>query len=175
MKRLSTLLIAMVIMALVACEEETPVNRPTSAKMRSSMEDDVWMNQHTVISGFGHTGSRCSKIDTTNRFSYGPCQTFKNIDSTFLPTRVNINFWTLFKKTGITTNLVISIDNNGKNIFWAGLDLKDQVKKADEWTNINAAYTLPADIKPDDRISIYVWNPNNNIAFVDDFDVEFQK
>ena len=163
------------MLLFAACENKITTVSNVERKFSSSMEDDGWMNQHTIIKGFGHTGVYCSKIDTVNRFSYGFTRMFKNIDSTFLPTRVEIHFWTLFKKTGVTTNLVVSVDNSVKNIYWAGLDLKDNVKKADEWQYITAAYSLPAEIKPDDRISIYVWNPNDNVCYIDDLEVKFYK
>jgi len=166
-----------VIILIAACsgnKEENKENKPGVVSFSNDLESAGWMNQQTLTKETAHSGKFSSRIDSVLQYSFGYADLFKNINDT-LPEKVDVDFWILYPQTGIKTNLVVSIDSVGKNIFWAGIELVDSIKTPNQWKEIKATVNLPAKIMATDKIAVYVWNNDKRSAYVDDLKVTFGK
>jgi len=174
------IILAVIICAIIliaACsgnKEDKTVNKPGVTSFSNDMETTGWMNQQTLTKETAHSGKFSSRIDSVLPFSFGYADLFKNINDT-LPQKVDVDFWILYPQTGIKTNLVVSIDSIGKNIFWTGIELVDSIKTPNQWKEIKGTVNLPANIMATDKISVYVWNNDKKSVYIDDLKVTFGK
>ena len=67
--------------------------------------------------------------------------------------------------------LVISIEDKGKSIYWQGVEIKKYTRIVNEWRPAKIERKLPCNINPNSLIKIYVWNYSDNDMIIDDFEV----
>lgn len=168
------LCVAILFVACSGNNEDKKENSAGAASFSNDLESAGWMNQQTLTKETAHSGKFSSRIDSVFQYSFGYADVFKNISET-LPEKVDVDFWILYPQTGIKTNLVVSIDSVGKNIFWSGLELKDSIKIPNQWKEIKATIDLPANIMATDKITVYIWNNDKKSAYIDDLKVTFGK
>jgi uncharacterized membrane protein len=65
--------------------------------------------------------------------------------------------------------LVFSIERNGQSILWRGVPLSDLIKPNSSWSGFFAGYKLQEEVKPDDNVAVYFYNPAAERFFIDDF------
>ena len=73
--------------------------------------------------------------------------------------------------------LVVSIDKNGKSLFWTGDEICNKYKNTDRWNRITINKELPANIDTLAQIGVYVWLPSaDNPAKIqtDNFKIDFK-
>jgi len=174
MKKITNLLLALSAMAFMyACSGNKDEKKSENQHVYSSdMEYEKWINNQSLVNDRAHSGKFSSKVDSSNNYSFGFTENFKNISDT-LPAFANISVWVNYPVTGIKSTLVVSVDAPDQNIFWSGTELLDSVKVANQWKEIKSLITLPAAIKPDYKISVYVWSNDKKAFYVDDLKVEF--
>jgi hypothetical protein len=149
-------------------------NKKRIKTFTTEMYPDCWINHQTLQQKIVLSGPYASRVGKPNPYSYGYRERLGDIDS-LLPRRVMIGFWVFYPIKGISTDLVVSVDSLEKNRFWAGVSLKDSINKASEWQQINCKLTLPRrKLRPDDKISIYLWNKDSTAVFMDDLMVTFE-
>lgn len=173
----SSFIICAIIM-LSACSgnnEDKNKKEPGVSSFSNDLENAGWINQNTLTKEVAaHSGKFSSKLDSVSQYSFGFVNYFKYINDT-LPEKVDINFWIFYPQTGIESNLVISIDSVGKNIFWKGIPLKDSVKSPKQWKEIKSDIILPREIMFTDKVSVYIWNNDKRTFYIDDIKVGFGK
>jgi hypothetical protein len=176
MKR-SFLLISCVIFFACSCnppesESDSVESDGNYRKFTTEMYPNCWFNEHTLQDEIALSGRYASVVDTAFPFSFGFSEFVKNIDQR-MPRSVLVTYSVLFPETGINPSMVVSIDSADQNRFWAGVDLKDSVSTAGEWTSLKCFLTLPRRIYPEDRVRIYLWGQGAGRFYVDDLRVEF--
>jgi len=171
---LAVIICAVLLIAACSGGKDKDAKVPGVTTFTNDMESTGWINQYTLSKEIAHSGKFSSRIDSIMQYSFGFSEFFKNISDT-LPEQVNIDLWLLYPQTGINSTLVVSIDSIGKSIFWTGQELKDSVKTANQWKEVKTSFTLPVNIMPTDKISIYVWNKDKKAFYIDDMKVSFGK
>lgn len=68
-------------------------------------------------------------------------------------------------------SIVFSINHGDQNYFWSGLNLKSFVSKTGVWSPCYYSVRLPELKSADDKISIYIYNPQKKNIFIDDFSI----
>ena len=177
MKRIFFCLITLVILA--SCSEE-------KSEKKNVEHDDLyffndfenvkgWGDALTITKGLAHSGKYFSKTDSINQFSYG-FKSIKNSISEKDLKKVTVNVWILAKDPNTKAVLVTQILRNDSNFNWQKSSIKNFIVQPSTWVNMKASFNLPKDIKPKDKILIYVWNSNEKAEVdVDDFEVQFYK
>jgi len=166
-----------IIILFSACsgnKKDNDKNRPGVVVFSNNLETSGWINQHTLTKEAAHSGKFSSRVDSVSQYSFGFADCFSNISDT-LPEKVDVDFWILCSQKEIKSNLVVSIDSIGKNIFWYGIDLKDSVQTPNQWKELKTTINLPANIMMTDKISIYVWSNDKRPFYIDDLKVIFGK
>lgn len=176
-----TYFIAMIAVAFLAScgsspEEDKKVKaNPEDANARvlsSDMYFNCWFNEHTLQKGMVHSKPMASKLDSANTDSYGFRGYIRDLGDN-VPKGVKISFWTLWKQTGVNAKLVLGIDSAETSKFWAGVDLIDTVKTANQWQQVKCYLNFPKKTKMDDRVTIYVWSIDKKEMYVDDMELKF--
>lgn len=138
----------------------------------SDMEYEKWMGGDKLVKDIAHSGKYSSRLDSNNAYSFGFTQLLSEIGDT-IPKVVSVNFWLHYPEIGISSQLVISIDSAGKNIFWLGHPLKDSISQPNQWKEIKTSFTLPENLQPDNKINIYVWSNDKRTFYMDDLTISF--
>jgi hypothetical protein len=140
--------------------------------LQSDIYPNCWIGQNSLQKEVFRSKPWASKIDSATTDSYGFRGFVMDLGEN-IPKFVVVDLWTLFSKTDLKADLILSVDSVSKQKFWGGASLIDSIKTAGEWRNIHCKFTLPAQLSPEDQITIYVWNHENEPIYVDDFAVEF--
>ncbi|WMX15961.1 hypothetical protein [Aureispira sp. CCB-E] len=79
-----------------------------------------------------------------------------------------------------SANMVISLERDGKQLFWEGLAIDPRLKKGDrqaygKWVNLVMWKQIPEDAKETDVLKIYPWNNNLDPIYIDDLQIEVWK
>ena len=132
----------------------------------------IWGSSSSVVKGFAHSGSYASKLDSVTEFSFGMQTVFENVVNK-IPKKINVTLWVYSLRPNPDATVVLSVNSNGQPKYWKNLGLNG-VTKAREWTEINASFDVPDNLDIKDGISIYIWNPNKQELYIDDFDISFE-
>ena len=169
MKKISYLISGVLIILLFSCSN----NKDFSPTFKGYLDEGDWINPHTIGKYGGVKGDYCSKVDSINQYSYGFKKLFSEISPNVI-TKIKASVW--IKLNDLTKKVVFVISVSGKdnkNIYWAGHDVNASIKEVNNWYKYEIEEVLPDFESEGARIDIYVFNPNNNIAFVDDFEISF--
>jgi hypothetical protein len=81
----------------------------------------------------------------------------------------------LMVKSASSAKLVISMEDASGAYLWRAKDLGKSIKAFDNWwPQVYQLELTQAEIKPQSRLKIYVWNEDKKQAWVDDFEVRVQ-
>ena len=67
---------------------------------------------------------------------------------------------------------ILSFDRDKKPFAYHGVFLKEFNLKLNQWQQVILAAELPVDFVKDETFAAYFWNPEHNIFYVDDLEVE---
>lgn len=62
--------------------------------------------------------------------------------------------------------MVISFQRGQDAYNWKGAYVKDYIQKADEWTDIYFSSPVPVEVKTEDELKVYLWNPFHHELYV---------
>lgn len=146
-----------------------------SKKKQYVYENDTdyheWINMQSIKDVPNpHSGSSVSIIDSVHQYSLGLSKTVENISDQKL-TQVKVSYWAFVKSDLAKATTVISIDFNGKNLFWDGRPLKGTLNK---WVQMEETFAIPSSINKNNQISIYVWNNSKEEILIDDLKMVFK-
>lgn len=110
------------------------------------------------------------KIEFSSTFSH-PLSEITSSSSNVIHARVLLRTSNLEHDASI----VFSINHGEENYFWAGLNAKPFMTKLNSWIPFYYSIRLPKLIAADDKISIYVYNPNKNVIEIDDFSIKIEQ
>lgn len=128
-----------------------------------------------------------SKI-TTDTISYSKNYSCFISKETEYSTTFNTNFNSIFKNNSeiISTSikfynpdskcnafLVLSIENRNKTVMWYSVNLNDFINKNKKWQTANLIIQIDNIYYPFNKeVKVYIWNPNKEEFFIDDFSIE---
>jgi len=132
-----------------------------------------WGINSTIGKYGGHTGDFCSKIDSINQYSYGFGKLLSEISPDPIKT-VKASVWVKLEHLDKNIKLVLAITGpTHKTILWKGHEINSVAKEVNKWYEFEVEEALPDFDAEGAYIEIYVWNPDKNVAYVDDLEVKF--
>jgi len=123
----------------------------------------------TLDSTTYYSGRFSEKIAPDNLYASGYTHTTKERREEL---SLLISFYGKFKfKT--ETVLVLTVTRDKEQILWKGQNLAPYYSPQKEWQQVIAAFKWKDIILPGDLIKVYIWNPDQENAWVDDFKLEW--
>ena len=134
-------------------------------------EHTYWkINEKNIVHNTTHSGNNANYIKAkTYSASLILPYSFINSDTT-KDIIINAKVW-CDRIQDANAQLVISVENNGKSIYWQGVEIKKYTRIVNEWKPAKIERKLPCDINPNSLIKIYVWNNSDKDMVIDDFEV----
>jgi hypothetical protein len=168
MKKIKLVILGAMATLILSCSEKKEFN----IKYKGYIDEGDWVSSQTIGEYGGYTGSHCSKVDSINQYSWGLKKVLNEIDQNPIK-KVKVSLWVKLQDLNKKTKLVVAVsDKNKKSILWVGRDVNDVVKEVNKWYKFETEETLP-EYEDGATIEIYLFNPNKNIAFVDDVEMNF--
>ena len=150
-------------------------NSDFSPTYRGEIDGGEWINNYTIGKYWGYTGEYCSKVDSINQYSYGFKKSFDEISPNPIK-KVKISVWVRLDDRNKKAILVLSVnDKNKKNVYWVGHDVNPVVKEINKWYNFEVEEKLPDFESAGATIETYIFNPDKNVVYVDDFKIIFSE
>lgn len=128
--------------------------------------DSLWQNVNP-ISDFSYDSNYSGHL--TNEIVYG--LTYKTKDFPELETENRTLLFSSFflRNSIVDSEIVVSINSNGQNLFYKSTSLKNMIKAEGKWENVSLIFQLPKLQSEDYEFAIYIWNPGESELYYDDF------
>lgn len=133
-----------------------------------------WFSHPTIIKGKAHSGLYMCKVDSINPYSivYN-----RQLSEVALVGKKKIKFsaWCM-SDTHIpkTAKLVLSIEEGKKSFLWKGPLLMPFMTDVNNWYEITGEADIPEGLPSESNLIFYLWSPDNETVFVDDFSLSFE-
>lgn len=115
----------------------------------------------------GKYSNSVSEYSSTFTFSLDSVD-LKDVDNLLISCSAYCNF-----PDKTISSIVISIENDKEAYFWKGLEINKYLKAYSNWWQAKQEVSISKnEMKPQSRVKIYIWNPQKQKAFVDDFEVK---
>jgi hypothetical protein len=86
--------------------------------------------------------------------------------------KIKISAKILLTKANENPQLVIEVKRNGVISLWKGVNISDQVKQSNVWSDFQTIESFDIDAASDDKVDIYFWNEREAPMYIDDFKIE---
>jgi hypothetical protein len=131
-----------------------------------------WCDLHALAKADAHSGHYITRTDTVNQYSATFSKKLSEISSKPLK-GIDVSAWVMFRG-GITKgDLVVSIDKDGKVIFYSGINCNDLINKQGEWVQVKGTLAFPPNMDPDAILKFYMFNTGKSEMDGDDFEIQF--
>lgn len=87
---------------------------------------------------------------------------------------LNINFEYLRKQKAKNIKLVIEVSEKNRTENWFGKSINELATNKNGWQNVNFNYQLPQAFNQSDLIKVYIYNPDFEQIFIDNFKISFK-
>lgn len=163
---------AFIILLFSTCSN----NKGFTPVFKGSIDSGDWINCNTIGNYPGKTGDHCSRTDSVNPYSFGFSKAVNDISPDPIKS-VKVSVWVKMEELDKKCFLVVSLDGkNNKNYLWQGHELNLTVKEKNKWYRIDTEDLFPKNLETEGTyIKIYVWSPNKNVVYVDDYEIKFPK
>ena len=68
--------------------------------------------------------------------------------------------------------IVVSINENGNNVYYKSFNLKELLKEKRKWEKVDLLFQLPQINNNDYELGIYLWNTGKSNLYIDDFTIK---
>jgi len=126
-------------------------------------------SENQIINYNYHLSTKSLKVEA-NSFSSSFSIPLDSLS--FCNLSIVIDCWIKSKNYDYSNNvsLVLSIDDNSRNIWWKGIPIDDQLIDNKQWNNISSFIDYVHE-KRGCILKAYIWNSSNKDVYIDDFRV----
>ena len=130
-------------------------------------------NENFVSNEKALSGKNSCRLSSSVEYGITSNKLVENIPSFKSLKSISIKFHSLFEKDDPDALYVLAIDNSkGENVFWDGKSIP--FSKTNEWQESKITFQVSPDfLIPGNRITIYPWNRNKKIFYLDDISIDF--
>ncbi len=143
----------------------------------NSLEDSTyashWIGLQTIDSGFAHSGTHFSVIDSSNIYGLG-------LESRFPETvqgknvQLKISAWVKSDVPFDEAIFVLTLKDAEEDFLWKGIKLDTLIKESKHWFYFSDSLIIPANISKSAIIKAFLWNNDGkNSMGIDDLKFEF--
>lgn len=133
---------------------------------------EIWVQMGSLSDDRAHSGEKSSRIGNKKPFSLTFTRAIPDLDSALLDS-VAISFW--YYQQDSSNEGLIALEAGGDetgNLFSPN-PIKDYTNTFNEWTKVEAKFSLWAVLPQAEVLKIYIHNPSNSLVWVDDIRIEF--
>jgi hypothetical protein len=132
------------------------------------------INDSKLSTEFAHSGKQSYRMDGASLYSPGfniNCNNFKP-GQRGIKVRISIYFLSPLELNSDQLSLVISLEGKKKSYDYNTISIRSLNLVVNQWNHIEREVKLLPVQSAMDHIKIYIYNPQKNIFFIDDFKVD---
>lgn len=133
----------------------------------------LWPQQKTITDERAFSAPNSSKTGGANVFSTTFAYPLKAIPDS-LKNSITVDMKIFQYKTNHKAMLQIVASGEHMERVTKNVQLGDQISKSNSWEDFHYTMPIPDSIKQADLLKIFLYNPSDEIVFVDDFSIIFQ-
>lgn len=158
---LFTLLTAAASAGLVGCSSSETAELPKNLISHNDFESmEGWLPASpSLVNRAAHSGNYALQVGGDVEYSHTYINTLGKVSPVRLQ-KVDVSAWAMAPAKGSTAKLVVEVKNpasDGPAVFWETIDLAEQVKEFNKWTEVKKTFTLPATVEPTFELRVYMW------------------
>lgn len=133
----------------------------------------IWEQMQTISEDISFSGKYSSKTGIGDDFSITFGYPLKLIPDS-LKNNIKINLKIFQNSNNHKGQINIEASGEEFNYYVNGIPIEEQIKGIKTWEDFNYTFQIPDSLKQADLIKIYLYNPSNELIFIDDFKVDFE-
>ena len=162
---MKNILIAIIVFLSSGCLKEKKI----ILKHDFEHSEDGW-SESNLIKGKGYSGSSYSFADSLHPFSAGFSKKLSEITPHKVK-RIDAVCRIKHKVVSASANLIVSLDDGNKNLFWQSIPTNDAAPELNEWARLFVSYDIPDSLGKNEILKVYIWNLKHIPVEVDDFEI----
>ncbi len=135
--------------------------------------NNVWAEMKTCTDEKSFSPPNSSKTGKENDYSAAFQYSLHYIANS-RKNKIDISFKVLMSSVNNTASLVIQADKKNDKTYRKVLKLTSQIKNIDKWEDFQYTFIIPDSIKKTDLLKVFIYNPTNQLVYIDDFRLEFK-
>ena len=164
------------VLSLASCsntdESAAPSNRITFNNFEAL---DGWGDPVPSLSTVqAHSGRYALKVDKDVEYSLSYTNLLGKASATKVK-KLIVHGWVYVGGANATAALVIQLtapDKNNQQLFWEGIDLRQEAAKINEWREIRKELTLPENAEASQQLKVYMWRRGSEQpTYLDDLEI----
>ncbi len=124
-----------------------------------------YMNFHTIMTDQKISMKIMSKVDSINQYSFGFASEIRQLYHG-KASGVSVKTKYYFQELG-EASVVCSVSKFDSVLFWESIQLNSKIALK-KWTEIERVFDFKKTYSGDERLSVYVWSPKGNTAYIED-------
>src|SRR5690606_9312943 len=128
--------------------------------------DSLWQN-FNLTSDFSYNGDYSGHL--TKDIVYGLTYKTKKLSQLETGSRTLLFSSYFHRDTIVNSEIVVSINSNGQNIYYKSTNLKDLIKTEGNWANVSLMFQLPKIQSNDYEFALFIWNTGKSELYYDNF------
>lgn len=168
-----TRLIPVIIFLLLntSCENE---NSSLPNNFNNDFETmGYWAESPRITREKSHSGNFSTFTDTTNIYTQTLSVRIKDLKINNIKTILG-SVWVLSNSPVAKGKLVVSIEKNGSNLIWQGVEVQKTMKVANKWTEVLLKADVKMQLTDDCILKMYGVNDGKQKIYWDDFSLNFE-
>lgn len=153
-----------------------------SDKKETALANLVAKNDFESVEGWGvtspslttnkaHSGRYSVKVDPEVEYSIGYRNTLLRVSDIRIK-KLHVHGWvqlSSFKAKAVIVVQIINPDKNDEQVYWQALDVRNEVKTINRWTQVDQDFDLPATISANQELRVYMWRTGpDDTTYLDD-------
>lgn len=136
--------------------------------------DDVagWIPEEQLVFGNAHSGNCAIMVDSLTQFGVLWKRSLVRLSKKSL-TKLRVASYVKLASKKNNACIVVSIDANGKNLYWNSIDFKNFNLDSRSWSKIEGFVEFPVVQQTDAFLTIYLWGRDGSSVILDDLEMEF--
>jgi len=166
----------MLTVSLASCGGESTTATPANQVCSNNFDSvDGWMGDTPtpwLTKEKAHSGTYSISVRPGVDYSLGYGNILGKMSAT-RPEKLKLTGWVFVPSAQASAQLVVEIKDPAKTtdngLLWQGIDLKKEVKKFNEWQQVEKVITIPANANATSVFKMYLWRSDSNLpVYLDD-------
>jgi hypothetical protein len=171
MKFIRLIPIGIFLLLFTSCENE-------KSSLANNFNNDFetmgyWAESPRITREKSHSGNFSTFSDTTNIYTQTLSVRVKDIKNNNIKSILG-SVWVLSNSPAAKGKLVVSIEKNGSNLIWEGVEVQNTMRVANQWTEVLLKVDVKTQLSDDCILKMYGLNDGKQKIYWDDFSLNFE-
>lgn len=164
---------SIIVLALSACS--TKEDSSSKTNFNNDFETvGYWTESPKVVRDASHSGNFATFTDSSSIYSQTLNVRVKDLKVKDIKA-ITASVWVLSNAQDAKGKFVLSIEKDGKNIVWQGVETQKSMHEVNKWAEVKLRVDLKAKLYDDMILKLYGINDGVRRIYWDDFSINFEE